>query len=49
MNENESPCKFNFFVDCGEQDKCDKCGWNPEVYKKRIEKIKAKEGLNKNE
>lgn len=25
----EAECKFNRYVNCGEQDKCDRCGWNP--------------------
>ena len=35
-------CKFNknFCVDCMEQNKCSKCGWNPEVKKERINEWK---------
>ena len=54
MNDksNICPCKYNFFVDCyeQEQEKCAKCGWNPIVYKARIYKIKhQKEEGSKNE
>ena len=42
-------CKFNLYVDCEEQDKCSKCGWNPQVQKKRIEKIKLKEEAKNDE
>ena len=31
-------CRFNDGVSCGEQDRCDKCGWNPEVHKERIKR-----------
>ena len=34
-------CCFNEGVDCGKH-KCDNCGWNPDVYAVRIEKIKAR-------
>ena len=33
----EWQCKNNPWVKCLEQNKCDKCGWNPEVAEKRIE------------
>lgn len=33
---NEFCCQFNKCVDCMEQDKCWKCGWNPEVARERI-------------
>ena len=37
VNKNPS-CKFNGGVDCSIKDrKCDKCGWNPEVYERRKE------------
>lgn len=35
----EMDCKFNRGVGCLVQD-CEKCGWNPEVAKIRLEKIK---------
>ena len=35
---NNHTCKFNKAIDCTEQ-KCEKCGWNPEVTEKRIEKL----------
>ena len=36
-------CRFNRQIDCEERWKkphCEKCGWNPEVEKVRIEKLK---------
>ena len=36
--ELENPCKHNKGVICDDQ-KCDGCGWNPEVQKARKEKI----------
>ena len=36
-------CKFTSNVDCKEEDRrCDKCGWNPEVKARRVEKIREK-------
>lgn len=37
-------CKHQSNVDCTHQENCDKCGWNPDVAKKRIlgRKIKRK-------
>ena len=29
-------CMYNPFVDCGSQNKCHKCGWNPYVQEKRL-------------
>ena len=34
----EKPCLYNEGVACSAQ-KCSKCGWNPEVEKKRKEKL----------
>lgn len=31
-------CKFNHAVECSHGD-CDRCGWNPEVEKKRKERL----------
>ena len=33
----EQQCKNNCWVRCRNKTKCEKCGWNPEVAKKRIE------------
>ena len=33
-----APCKFNDGVNC-ERQKCGNCGWNPDVAKRRKEKI----------
>ena len=40
----EHPCKYegNYFIECLEHDKCETCGWNPEVYARRKERINAK-------
>ena len=35
-------CKHNEYVICNDQ-KCDGCGWNPEVQKARKEKVYGKE------
>lgn len=35
-------CKYNSQVDCSGEQRCKKCGWNPEVDKKRKSKIKKK-------
>ena len=31
-------CKYNTGVGCYKADKCDKCGWNPAVTKRRKER-----------
>lgn len=31
-------CPHNYEVDC-EASKCDRCGWNPEVARKRVEEV----------
>ena len=36
-------CRFNCEVLC-DIERCRRCGWNPEVAKKRIEKIAKKVG-----
>lgn len=36
VNSDEQCCKYNDGVACSDA-KCDKCGWNPEVAKKRQE------------
>lgn len=33
-------CKHNSGVNCYDQTKCDKCGWNPEVSKMRAAKTR---------
>ena len=42
----EDSCRFWDYVMCPERDKCEKCGWNPEVQKKRAEKLRKE---NENE
>lgn len=37
----EELCKYNENVECREGN-CLKCGWNPKVAKKRLERIRAK-------
>ena len=37
----EAACLFNRAVQCPSHDKCDKCGWNPEVAAKRAAAIRA--------
>ena len=38
------PCLFNEAVLCNEQ-KCEKCGWNPKVAKDRLSKFCAERGV----
>ena len=39
-------CKYNEGVGCGPfNHKCEKCGWNPEVAKARLEKFCKKRGI----
>ena len=42
----EGCCKFNAFVDCEDDSRCEKCCWNPKVQEERIKKIKMKEEQN---
>jgi hypothetical protein len=42
MNNNNI-CKLNKAVDCTEQ-KCENCGWNPDVAEKRIDEL-VKNGI----
>ena len=42
MKDTGKECKFNLGVIC-DSEKCEKCGWNPEVDKKR----KAEKGAKK--
>ena len=39
---NDHPCKYNYGVSCFDQ-KCEGCGWNPDVQKARKEKIYGEE------
>ena len=32
-------CPFNVWVKCLEKNKCEKCGWNPEVESKRLKEM----------
>lgn len=40
----EKNCRFNEYVNCSTRKcgKCDKCGWNPKVAAKRVEKWEMK-------
>lgn len=39
MNDNSRTCcYFNKMIDCEKKDKCNHCGWNPDVAAERIEK-----------
>lgn len=42
MNQSNAytPCTFNRNIQCNSQGNCDRCGWNPVVSEKRLEKIK---------
>ena len=41
-----SCCCFNKGVECDKNErKCDKCGWNPDVKKKRVEDWKKEQKL----
>ena len=35
-------CRYNLSVSCTEKDKCQKCGWNPDVEEERKLKTKAR-------
>jgi len=38
--ETPGTCRFNIGVTCTDKLLCPKCGWNPEVNKIRVEKIR---------
>lgn len=38
----ERACRFNMFVTCDKFTDCQKCGWNPDVAKKRHEETMRK-------
>lgn len=38
-------CPHNEFLRCGEQDKCDRCGWNEAVAAERTKKILEEMGI----
>lgn len=42
----EDRCKYSRGVDCTAKNKCEKCGWNPEVQRERIRKIRQQEEEN---
>lgn len=44
MKIEHEKCKYNPFVNCDDDEykKCHKCGWNPDVDKKRKEEGKKK-------
>jgi hypothetical protein len=43
MKIEHEKCKYNPFVNCDDEyKKCHKCGWNPDVDKKRKEEGKKK-------
>lgn len=35
-------CFYNLWIDCTGKCQCDKCGWNPDVAKRRIEELRKK-------
>lgn len=37
----ERICPFNNYVNCDSVSRCPKCGWNPEVHTRRLEKRKG--------
>lgn len=37
----EFDCRFNKGVMCEMRSKCNKCGWNPAVSERRLEKLRA--------
>lgn len=39
-------CPHNYEVDC-EKSQCDRCGWNPEVAEKRVQKVMQNLGSSK--
>ncbi len=44
MCGNELACPCNKGVECVEQTGCAVCGWNPEVFAKRLEAVRRKYG-----
>lgn len=37
-----SSCKYNVGIECYKKKSCDKCGWNPDIDKKRKLKLKLR-------
>lgn len=37
-------CQYNEVLQCGEQDKCDRCGWNEAVAAERTKKNTGRNG-----
>lgn len=42
MAKETGNCKYKLYIECFDQKNCKKCGWNPEVEKKRKAKLKKK-------
>lgn len=40
MRTREACCAYNVGVECGDQTKCGECGWNPEVERARLRRMK---------
>ncbi len=40
MENENSFCCFNTMIDCSTHNRCERCGWNPEVSKKRIKHLR---------
>ena len=40
MENDKDSCCFNKLVECRSQTNCERCGWNPEVSKKRIKHLR---------
>ena len=46
MSENNNKnCVYNSMINCDKHDKCDRCGFNPDVAKERIREWRAKQIL----
>lgn len=49
MDSNIRTCKYKLYIECVTKDRCNKCGWNPEVENRRKRRLKktVKNGNNK--
>jgi len=45
METRNNYCRFNQMIDCTAQTGCAKCGWNPDVARKRSEQMKRSFGV----
>lgn len=43
MSKETMTCKYKLYIDCIKKDRCNKCGWNPEVEERRKKSLRNKE------